>query len=145
MAIYIFLANLLLAGFLTGVIWYVQIVHYPQFADVTDASFRHYHARHRSLTATVVAVPMTAELALSVALIFVRPAAISAPLALMAATLTVVVWVATFFVSVPLHDQLDSGYNRAIIARLVRTNWLRTLAWTARLVLLSYGCIRIVT
>ena len=64
LATYIFLANLLLTAFLAGVIWYVQIVHYPQFADVGETAFRRYHARHSMLTTYVVAAPMVAELAI---------------------------------------------------------------------------------
>jgi len=144
LATYVFLANLLLSGFLTGVIWYVQIVHYPQFADVGEPAFRRYHARHSTLTTYVVAAPMVAELALAVALIFVRPAAMPRSLALLAAALAGFVWIATFFVSVPLHGRLDQGYDDAVVRRLVRTNWLRTLAWTASLALLTYACIRVI-
>lgn len=73
-----------------------------------------------------------------------RPAAFPAPLAWAAAILVVVVWAATFFVSVPLHNQLGAGgYAAATVAQLVRTNWLRTAAWTARFALLLYGTLRL--
>jgi len=141
---YIVLANLLITGFLTGLIWYVQVVHYPQFADVGEAAFAQYHTRHSTLTTYIVAAPMVGELALAVALIFVRPPAFPAPLAWLAAALVGVVWLATFFVSVPLHEQLGGGYDRTRINQLVRTNWLRTAAWTTRLALLAYGCAQLI-
>lgn len=141
---YLFVANLLLAGFLTGVIWYVQVVHYPQFADVGEAAFRAYHARHSDLTSIVVAGPMVAEMGLAWLFVALRPAAFPAPLAWAAAILVVVVWGATFFVAVPLHNQLGAGgYDRAVIERLVATNWLRTAAWTARFGLLLGGLLRL--
>ncbi len=141
---YLLVANLGLAGFLTGVIWYVQVVHYPQFADVGEAAFPAYHRRHSDLTTLVVVLPMVAELGLAWLFVALRPAAFPAPLAWAAAILVVVVWAATFFVSVPLHNQLGvGGYDAAIIAQLVRTNWLRTVAWTARFGLLLYGCLRL--
>jgi hypothetical protein len=32
----------------------------------------------------------------------------------------------------PLHEKLAQGYSSAIIDRLVRSNWWRTIAWTLR-------------
>ncbi|MCW2614348.1 MAG: hypothetical protein JWN08_1342 [Frankiales bacterium] len=32
--------------------------------------------------------------------------------------------------SVPLHGRLAGGYDDAVAARLIGTNWLRTAAWT---------------
>lgn len=47
------------------------------------------------------------------------------------AVLTAVCWVCTFFLSVPIHAQLAKGaHDPALLQRLVRTNWPRTLAWT---------------
>lgn len=139
---YLLVANLLCAGFLTGLIWYVQVVQYPQLADVGAGAFRAYHARHRDRTAWVVGPPMVVELGCAGLFVLVRPAGFPAPLAWAAAVLVLVVWAATFFVSVPLHAQLASGGDdRTLIVRLVRTNWLRTAAWTVRFGLLLYGCL----
>lgn len=62
-------------------IWYVQIVHYPQFADVGEAAFRAYHRRHSNLTSLVVALPIVAELGLAGLFVALRPAGFPAPLA----------------------------------------------------------------
>ena len=35
-------------------------------------------------------------------------------------------------VQVPLHRRLQGGFDAAAHRRLVRTNWLRTAAWTLR-------------
>jgi len=37
---------------------------------------------------------------------------------------------------VPLHDTLGRGFSAGTIARLVATNWLRTLFWTTHAVIL---------
>ena len=82
---------------------------------------------------------MIVELALSVALALYRPTVFPVAAAWACLLLTVLVWLATFFVSVPIHDKLSSGYNAAHIARLARSNWPRTAAWSARLVILALG------
>jgi hypothetical protein len=37
----------------------------------------------------------------------------------------------TVGVSVPCHRRLSAGYDDAVLDRLVRTNWYRTVAWSA--------------
>jgi hypothetical protein len=49
-----------------------------------------------------------------------------------------VVWLVTFLISVPFHNRLAANdYNYIALDGLTRTNWLRTLAWTARAALLA--------
>lgn len=43
-----------------------------------------------------------------------------------------VVWAATMWLSVPRHSQLAAGFDGDAHAALVTTNWVRTIAWTAR-------------
>ena len=47
---------------MTGVIWFVQVVHYPLFARVAPESFTTYHAAHVRRTSWVVVGPMLLEL-----------------------------------------------------------------------------------
>ena len=37
----------------------------------------------------------------------------------------------TVLVSAPIHGRLGAGRDLRLLARLVRTNWIRTVAWTA--------------
>ncbi len=53
-----------------GVIWFVQVVHYPLFARVGADGFAHYASLHATRTTWVVAPPMLVELATSVALLY---------------------------------------------------------------------------
>lgn len=45
-------------------------------------------------------------------------------------------WASTFLLQVPCHNRLGQAYHPATHQRLVRTNWIRTLIWTSRLLLL---------
>ncbi len=133
----VLMMNLALSLFMTGVIWYVQIVHYPLFHQVGQGQFATYHAAHTSLTTTVVALPMLAELGLSLLLVVARPAGVSAAVAWLLCGLVVMIFAVTALISVPIHAQLGAGgYEPALVNRLVNTNWLRTVAWTARSVIL---------
>ncbi len=121
-----------------GLIWFVQVVHYPLFLQVGPAQFPAYEAAHASRTTYVVAPLMLLELASSLALLLPgwRPAAVGAFEAWAGALLVAVIWLSTALLQVPLHNQLQAGYSAELIRRLVATNWIRTAAWTARAILI---------
>ena len=129
------LANLRLAACaaMTGILWIVQLIVYPSFASVPPPEWRRHHQRHTTRISWLVAPLMMAELALAGEWAWRDHGWIA--LANLAGVLAA--WLLTFLVSVPLHGQLERGYNDpALTGRLVRTNWPRTILWTARLVLL---------
>ena len=117
---------------LTGLIWLVQLVHYPGFASVDADQFNSFHAMHSTRITLIVAPLMVVELLASVAWCFDDPRRFTAFVGL---GLVAMIWASTAFLQVPLHNQLSSGMSASVIDRLVRTNWIRTLAWSARSVL----------
>ncbi len=133
------LLNFALAAYLTGVIWVVQLVVYPALALVGKGEFARYHAAHTQGMGWVVGAPMVLELALAGWLAWAAYPAWGAGPALGQLALVGVVWAVTFLVSVPFHNRLGAGgYNYIALDGLTRTNWLRTLAWTARVVWLGW-------
>ena len=48
------------------------------------------------------------------------------------------IWGSTFLLQVPVHRALASGKDEKKIDRLVRSNWLRTMLWCAKAVLVSW-------
>lgn len=122
---------------MTGIIWFVQIVHYPLFARVGGSGFAAYEAEHATRTGWVVGPLMCFELATAALFLFARfrPGSVSAASAWAGMVLVLLIWMSTAFIQVPLHNKLSSGADAAVIARLVGTNWIRTIAWTLRSVL----------
>jgi hypothetical protein len=130
---HLLLLNFAAAAYLTGLIWVVQLVTYPAMALVGKEEFTRYHAAHTRGMGWVVGAPMVAELALAGWLAWAAYSVWGASTALGQLALVLVVWAVTFFVSVPFHNRLEAGgYNYIALDGLVRTNWLRTLAWTSR-------------
>jgi hypothetical protein len=113
---------------LCGLIWFVQLVHYPLFGGVPADAFPAYEAAHVERTGWVVAPLMIAELITGLLLFNTMRIALA---------LIVAIWVSTFFVQVPLHNQLAAAFDAGVHRNLTTTNWLRTIAWTARAVLVS--------
>lgn len=114
---------------LVGLIWVVQIVLYPQFAHVGPDAFAVYHAQHTRRITSVVAPLMLIEL-LSVALLIGRGA--PSPWLLASLAPLAAVWLSTWLVQVPLHEQLGRSFDGHAHRLLVTSNWCRTLAWTLR-------------
>ena len=131
------LANLVLCAVLTGLIWTVQLVHYPGLALVGKAEFTRYHAAHTARIGALVGPLMVLELLLAGWLAWAGRAALPHGAGWWSLALVGVVWAVTFFISVPFHNRLAAGgYDYVVIDGLVRTNWLRTGAWTLRLAVL---------
>jgi hypothetical protein len=117
---------------MVGIIWFVQIVHYPLFAAVPSQAFQAYQEKHVRRTGWVVAPPMLVEVGSALALTLYPSESLDAWLVWGGVALLLVVWGATAVFSVPLHNQLLNGFDARAHRRLLRTNWLRTLAWTLR-------------
>ncbi len=137
------LLNFVATLFMTGVIWYVQIVHYPLFSRVGPASFREYEALHANLTTAVVLLPMLIELITALYLCYERPNAVSALEAFAGAAMLGVIWLSTMFIQVPKHTLLSMGFDEKVHQALVATNWIRTVLWSLRSVLLTWLMLKV--
>jgi len=120
--------------FMTGLIWFVQIVHYPLMSGVGPDRFREYERRHTRRTTFVVAPIMLVELASAGVLL---ATGVSPTLALVGAILLAVVWISTFLLQVPTHARLERGLDARTHSKLVAGNWVRCVAWSARSVVAS--------
>lgn len=116
--------------FLVGMIWTIQIVHYPLFAWVGDDVFSAYEAAHSARITRVIVVPWALQGLTTAALLISPPAGVPRWLIWTAAVLAAVPVLVTIVYSVPAHTTLGNGFDAVAHARLVSTNWLRTAAWT---------------
>ena len=126
------LGHLAATLFMTGLIWFVQVVHYPLFAGTGGAEFADYEQRHTGLTTWVVGPPMLVEGATALLLFWYRPAGVAAWQLWAGAALLAVIWLSTALVQVPCHEVLSRGFDSLAHRRLVGTNWMRTAAWSLR-------------
>jgi uncharacterized membrane protein len=130
--------NLAATLYMTGLIWFVQLVHYPLFSKVGGGSFAAYESLHRYWTGFAVGPAMLLELLTAVLLVMEPAPALRGSWAWAGLALVAVVWASTFFLQVPEHDVLQHGFDARSHQRLVMTNWIRTAAWTLRAGLLLW-------
>ncbi|MFI4897723.1 MAG: hypothetical protein ACIARR_07845 [Phycisphaerales bacterium JB059] len=120
---------------LAGLIWFVQIVHYPLFAQVGPDVFARYERAHQRRTTLVVAPLMLTELACALSLVFGPPPVAPAWAPPAGLAMVALIWVSTATVQVPLHRRLEHGWSARAHRALVASNWGRTLLWTLRSIL----------
>lgn len=134
----VFLSHLASTLFMTGLIWFVQVVHYPLFDGVGGADFAAYERRHRARTTLVVGPPMLLEAATAVALFWIRPAGAATGPLVAGLALLALIWGSTAFLQVPCHGRLTESFAASVHRRLVVTNWIRTAAWSVRALLILW-------
>lgn len=127
---FIIVTQLFATLLMTGLILFVQIVHYPLFALVSDKS--DYHREHQRRTGYVV-VPLMGLEALSAAYLLLQR---GSSVDIVGGALLAVIWLSTAFLQVPCHMRLLKNPSPQVVSRLVITNWIRTVAWLLRSLLL---------
>ena len=117
---------------MAGLIWFVQLVHYPLFPFVGASDFVRFEREHTRRVTWIVAPLMSLEALTAIALVAVADGVAIRALTIVGALLVAIIWASTAFVQVPCHRRLSAGFDPPTARRLVATTWLRTLAWTVR-------------
>lgn len=108
-------------------IWLVQLTIYPGFAHLRTEAFPRWHESYMNRMGFVVGPLMLTQPFLIGLQLWLE----ANLLHLASAALVALAWLATAVFSVPAHRSLQkSGFDAAVIRRLVLTNWIRTAAWT---------------
>ena len=132
---------------MTGLIWLIQLVHYPLFVKVGADQFVAYEIAHSRQITPIVMPLMFAELLASLWLAW-KPSAAGAFVApqtvwVILAVMVLAIWLSTAVLQVPLHNQLEKGVDENAVRRLVSTNWIRTILWSARSIGLMWILLRV--
>ena len=126
---HLLLLQLAACAAMTGIIWMVQLAIYPLFAWLAGPTFTDYHDRYMRQVTWVIAPLMFLEAASCAALLYLADwRDFLVPTLLLA-----LVWGSTAFIQVPQHQKLTPQ----TVPALVRSNWIRTFAWTSRTILLA--------
>ena len=126
---------------MVGLIWVIQLVHYPIFDSIdvgeNEQGWIRFANRHTTTISVVVGPLMLAEGIAGLWLVASPPADTGRLLPLVALALMGLAYGVTAFVSAPLHGRMSERFDARLHARLVSTNWIRTAAWSARGLVLS--------
>lgn len=131
--------QLVTCSFMTGLIWIIQLVHYPSFPFAARESFAAFHSFHSTRITWIVGPVMTMELVTAAALCLSSPSSLWWWSNLAG---VIAIWASTALLSIPNHNQLAGGFSAEAAAALVSTNWPRTMLWTIRMVILTVASAR---
>lgn len=119
---------------LLGLIWVIQLVHYPSFRYIAEDKFRDFILFHGKSISFIVMPLMIIELTVAIGLSFSTPSILT----FSKFGIVCLIWLSTFTLSVPKHSKLLRGRDNKIIEGLIYTNWPRTILWTLKAVLVGY-------
>jgi hypothetical protein len=122
------------SSIMVGVIWVIQLVHYPSFNYVEKQRYSNFQSFHMMRISYVVIPVMLAELLTLVLLIYTMDE-IEIALVL-SGTILLMIWFITAIFFSSAHQKLTLGYDKSVVRDLIKMNWSRTLLWTFRLILL---------
>ena len=127
--------HLIATSVMVGVIWVIQLVHYPSFHFVELKQYTTFQRFHMARISYVVIPAMLTEL-FTLILIVISMDQID-NLVLSSAILLIFIWLMTAVFFSGVHQKLTLGYDQTVVDKLVKLNWGRTLLWTLRLLLIS--------
>jgi len=127
--------HLIATSVMVGVIWIIQLVHYPSFHFIELKQYTTFQRFHMSRISYVVIPAMLTEL-FTLILIVISMDQIDT-LVLASAILLIFIWLITAVFFSGVHQKLTLGYDQTVVDKLVKLNWGRTLLWTLRLLFIS--------
>lgn len=133
---FLFIVNLVSTAVMVGVIWTIQIVHYPFFHRVDKQDFSRHMDNHREKISYIVMPVMLAELASAIGLVMLQTQFQNEFMT--GLIFLLLTWISTAVIQVPSHSKLARGYNQTEVTMLVRLNWIRTVLWSIRLIILLF-------
>lgn len=131
----IFKFHLITTSLMVGVIWVIQLVHYPSFHYVKKDNYPLFQRFHMQRISIIVMPLMIIELFSGSYLVYDR--LYLNFYFLFSILILIINWVITAVIFSRLHQRLERGYDETLINKLILYNWIRTLLWTLRLLLIN--------
>ena len=132
---FVLLGHLIFTSIMTGVIWVIQIVHYPSFHFIEKELYTAFQKFHMNKISIIVMPIMLAELITGIMLFLDKSS--KSPFLTISIIILVLIWLITGVFFTKAHNELIAGYQELVVNQLVAMNWIRTLLWTLRLLLLT--------
>ena len=131
MTLYLLISNLVVNSILLGIIMMTQFINYPLLKSYNE-NFHTIHQNYMKRMGYVVGPIMVLEF-LIISFLFLLNFENKVTTAMF--LITCLIWVSTFLIQVPIHQSLTYRKEKKLIQRLIKTNWIRTMLWSMKLVL----------
>ena len=128
--------HLALASLMVGVIWVIQLVHYPSFRFTDREKYVSFQIFHMRKISFIVMPVMVLEFLSGLLLVLYHSNHES--LLRISFILLLIIWLVTALFFAQIHQKLSKGYDETLVRKLVSFNWIRTLLWTIRTIIITY-------
>ena len=119
---------------MVGVIWVIQLVHYPSFHFINKKDYEKFQDFHMKRITYIVMPTMLIELLTGVYLIL---SGLGEEITfIISMALLGLIWLQTAIFFSRIHQKLTLGYQKRLVDSLVKINWARTVMWSGRLIIL---------
>ena len=127
--------HIISTSIMVGVIWVIQLVHYPSFKYVNESDYIIFQKYHMSNISYIVFPVMFTELITALIILFFGEKSLFFVLSLICLFL---IWVITGVLFTKYHSILKEGKDLMIIEKMIKANWIRALLWTMRLIMIFF-------
>ena len=124
--------HLAITWIMVGIIWMVQVVHYPLMAYTGPDHSARYQQLHVQRMGVLVGPIMVVEAVAAVWLCVQSPMLANAWAAWLGLGLLAGIWLVTVCISVPAHEALTRSFDPTAHRRLVSSNGIRSAFWSCR-------------
>lgn len=135
--VFALIIQLISSGAILGVLWYLQLVHYPLLKKVKD-NFTAYE----TLSVRKILFFMTPWIILDVLVNVILALNLSSGFAgiIMGIilALSIFTWLMTFFFQIDIQQELLSGFSLKSLKSVIRSSLIRTIIWSFKVALLVY-------
>lgn len=140
-----FLMQVVTTFSLTGIIWFLQLVHYPLLRRIVRSRFARYARMHVVLTLFIAGPPALLEAIAVLYSLWRTPPWMDQDAVVLGAVLLGIIWASTFLLQRPQHRKLQEGFDPRAYRRLLYSNWIRSYAWSFRTIILLFSLLRLLT
>lgn len=137
----IFAIYLFSAVYCAGSMTVLQLQHFALYPKVGQEAFKDYVVANNKAAFLPAIIPALLVFITTAILLLTRPPFMALPTVLISFALNLINLASSFMWQARLHSELAGiGYDEPLIQRLIRTNWIRTIALFAQ-ALLAVNCV----
>lgn len=116
---------------MVGVMWFMQIVHYPLYKKIKEG-FGDYERTYLRRSSLLLAPLMLGEAVTALLLIGLTKSSVTTRLAALNLIFLTIIWIATLLFQVVQQQKLAVRFSAHIHHALLGTNWIRVTLWSLR-------------
>lgn len=126
------LLNLISTLLIAGVLWFIQLVHFPLINEMPAKNMVNNGYYHMQKILGIINLLFIIDFITIVFLLLLVNSDLSATLMLINILIFLFTVILTRITFLPIHQNLSKNPNSFLISKLINLNWIRTLVWSLK-------------